>query len=104
MYEQSFTRAFKSEFELSPSEYRRNPISLNITPKIDISLIVALENAVIIKPYYVSKPAFKLGGTLHKVNYQEKFEGKPSHLAVDFFLTAIFINDTSFARIRLCQN
>lgn len=85
IYEQSFTRAFKSEFKISPLEYRRNPITLNITPKIDISLIVELENAVIIKPYHVSKPAFMLGGMLNKVKFDEKFEGKPNSLAVDFY-------------------
>jgi len=85
IYEQSFTRAFKSEFKISPLDYRRNPVTLSITPKIDISLIVELENAVIIKPFHVSKPAFRLGGMLSKVNLDEKFEGKPNCLGVDFF-------------------
>ncbi|MCL6612652.1 MAG: helix-turn-helix transcriptional regulator, partial [Peptococcaceae bacterium] len=85
-YEQSFTRAFKEDFGLSPSEYRRNPCHVQITPKADPSLLIELDQALIVKPFHVFRPAFELGGLLHQVSIRENLEEfKATSLAVDFF-------------------
>ncbi|WP_105619528.1 helix-turn-helix domain-containing protein [Vallitalea okinawensis] len=85
-YEQSYTRAFKTEFSLSPSEFRQNPKSVNITPKADISLLTELENSVIIKPFHIFRPSFTLGGILNKVELRENEKNyKATNVAIDFF-------------------
>lgn len=85
-YEQSFTRAFKSEFGISPIEYRQEQKTVIITPKADIKLLVELENAVIIKPFHVSKPSFTIGGVLNRVeNIDNEKNYKSTNVAVDFF-------------------
>ncbi|WP_342476818.1 helix-turn-helix domain-containing protein [Paenibacillus sp. FSL H7-0350] len=85
-YEQSFTRAFKGEFGLSPSEYRRSPRHVPITPKADPSLLIELDHALLVRPFHVFRPAFELGGLLHQVSIQENLqEFKATSLAVEFF-------------------
>lgn len=85
-YEQSFTRAFKGEYGLSPSEYRRSPGHVQITPKADPSLLIELDNALLVRPFHVFRPAFELGGLLHQVSIQEnRDEFKATSLANDFF-------------------
>lgn len=85
-YEQSFSRAFKAEFGVSPHEYRQKPITVNITPKADVTMLMELDNAVIIKPFHVYKPAFTLVGVLNKVrNEDNEKQFKSTHVAVDFF-------------------
>lgn len=73
-YEQSFTRAFKGEFGLSPSEYRRSPRHVPITPKADPSLLIELDHALLVRPFHVFRPAFELGGLLHQVSIQENLQ------------------------------
>jgi len=85
-YEQSFTRAFKSEFGVSPTDYRKEQKIVNITPKADVELLIELENAVIIKPFHVSRPSFTIGGVLNKVdNIDNEKNYKSTNVAIDFF-------------------
>ena len=85
-YESSYTRTFKSEFSVSPSEYRNNPNTVNITPKADISMVTDLENAVIIKPFHCYKPSFIIGGVNYKVGYQDNDNNFiASRAAAEFF-------------------
>lgn len=85
-YEQSYTRAFKDEFGLSPSAYRNNSSPVHITPQADPSLLVELDQALLVKPFHIYRPAFELGGLLHQVSIKENAEDfKANRLAVEFF-------------------
>jgi len=77
-YEPSFSRAFKKHFGISPKHYRDNKKVIEITPKLDLSFIVELNEALIVKPVFKKLPAFKLAGQLHTVTTEEKFQYKPS--------------------------
>ncbi|MCH4886374.1 AraC family transcriptional regulator [Acidaminobacter sp. JC074] len=83
-YEQSFSRAFKKQFGLSPKYYRDHPKEIKITPKLDLSFIFEIKDALIVKPVFKRLPAFKIGGLRHHVTLEDKFKYKPSRLARDF--------------------
>lgn len=84
-YEQSFTRAFKKNFGLTPSQYRQKNIALKIRPKLDLSFVVDLEDAVIIKPEHVMMPPMQVAGLRCEISQDEKYRGKASEKGVDFF-------------------
>lgn len=83
-YEQSFSRAFKQNFGISPKHYREASTVIDLTPKMDLSFVIELKDAVIAKPVFKKLPSFKLGGLIHRVSFKEKFQYKPSELAKDF--------------------
>lgn len=84
-YEQSFSRAFKTKFGVSPHHFRNSLIGANITPKMDLSFIIDLKDALIAKPRFVKLPAFHIGGTTHRVTIEEKFKNKPTDIGSEFF-------------------
>jgi len=86
VYEQSFSRAFKKKFGISPKNYRENTTAIELTPKLDLSFIYEVKDAMIVKPVFKRLPSFKIGGLLHRVSIEEKYEYKPSMLAKDFHL------------------
>lgn len=85
-YEQSYARAFKSKFNVSPVNYRVSPKAVNITPKANVSVLTELESALIIKPFHIYRPSFVIGGILNKVGIDENEKDyKATNVAVDFF-------------------
>lgn len=84
-YEQSFSRAFKKRFRISPKHYRQDSIAIELIPKLDLSFIVELKDAMIVRPIFKRLPSFKIAGPLHRVSVEEKFQYKPSNLANEFF-------------------
>ncbi len=86
VYEQSFSRAFKKKFGISPKNYRENTTAIELTPKLDLSFIYEVKDAMIVKPIFKRLPSFKIGGLLHRVSIEEKYKYKPSMLAKDFHL------------------
>ncbi|MBI9011491.1 MAG: helix-turn-helix domain-containing protein [Clostridiales bacterium] len=84
-YEQSFSRAFKSKFGISPHFFRNSTIGANITPKMDLSFIIDLKDSLIAKPKFVKLPAFQIGGITHRVTIKEKFKNKPTDIGHEFF-------------------
>jgi len=84
-YEQSFSRAFKQRFGISPKHYRDNTTAIDLIPKLDLSFITELNDAMIVQPTFKRLPAFQIGGLLHRVSIKEKYLYKPSNLAKDFY-------------------
>ena len=84
-YEQSFSRAFKQRFGISPKHYRDNTTEIELIPKLDLSFIIELKDAMIVQPIFRRLPAFQIGGLLHRVSIEDKYQYKPSILAKDFF-------------------
>lgn len=61
-YEQSYIRAFKKEFGLSPGIYRTHPTSIKLTKSIYPLHYTSLSNGVLIHPVYVYKPQINVIG------------------------------------------
>lgn len=75
-YEQSYIRAFEKAFAISPDRFRRQKPIINITDKINLQYIKAIgENAYILTPDIVIKPAFLTAGIKYKIDadYDMKF-------------------------------
>lgn len=72
-YEQSYERAFKQMFGITPSSFRQQNCELPIVPRVDTTLLNDISTGIILPPVYCTKPRFHLAGlkilTNHKENY-----------------------------------
>lgn len=66
-HEQSYIRAFRKKFGYTPQKVRSDRISMVITEKININDIIAFNNSVTYKPFYVFKQKFDIVGIEHKI-------------------------------------
>lgn len=69
-YEQSFSRAFKDEFGMTPGKYRMTQPILNITPPIH-DYGYACGSGLLFGPEFVMFPEITLIGTEHDIPYQD---------------------------------
>ncbi len=85
-YEQSYERAFKQLFGLTPSAYRLNNCELPIIPKLDISLLNDTAKGILVAPRYCTKPRFYLAGIKALINHKENYNTATANsLALDFY-------------------
>lgn len=61
-YEQSYIRAFKSEFSITPHQYRKNQGLLNVTQKLSLSDLLIFEDGILLPPEKVFLPELYLVG------------------------------------------
>ncbi|VBB06737.1 Hypothetical protein LUCI_1973 [Lucifera butyrica] len=66
-YEQSYIRAFRKKFGVTPLKVRSEPVSLNIQEKINVDEILSVSNSVVYKPSFMFKQRFFLTGVKHKI-------------------------------------
>lgn len=66
-HEQSYIRAFRKKFGYTPQKVRSDQISIQIKEKININDIIAFNNSVTYKPFYVFKQKFNIVGAQHKI-------------------------------------
>jgi len=64
-YEQSYIRAFVSEYGMTPSKFRKGCFTVNLTEKINIAEFIQLDNGIVFETGFVLKPAFYLVGSRH---------------------------------------
>lgn len=57
-YEQSYIRAFVSEYGMTPSKFRKGCFTVNLTEKINIAELIQLDNGIVFETGFVLKPAF----------------------------------------------
>lgn len=85
-YYQSYTRAFKNEFKITPEEFRKGKDTIKIVEKINMDHIKPVGKGIIIKPDYVIKPEFNIIGIKHKIYIQDNLENQTSNkIARDFY-------------------
>jgi AraC family transcriptional regulator len=72
-YEQTYIRAFKEEFDISPFKYRKAPFPLKIVEKIDVDLCIDFKNGVLAKPIFVVRPEIKVVGIKDIISIEEKY-------------------------------
>lgn len=66
-HEQSYIRAFKKRFGYTPLKVRSDQISIGITEKINTSDVLAVNNSITYKPFYVFKQKFYIAGTKYRI-------------------------------------
>jgi len=86
-HEQSYTRAFKKQFGITPSRFRKEMPMLSLVEKADISHLREIQNGVIFKPSIVFKSAIQLVGLKHKIDIAANMENFIANkVGNDFFL------------------
>lgn len=73
-HEQSYTRAFKKQFGITPSRFRKEMPMLYLVEKADISNLREIQDGVIFKPSNIFKPTIQLVGLKHKINIADNMQ------------------------------
>lgn len=85
-YEQTYERAFKQLFSISPSAFRRDRPQLPVVQLPSMADLEPIGQGVVIKPAFVLKPQFHLMGMEHEIVHEQNYnELTASKLAVDFY-------------------
>lgn len=70
-YEQSYIRAFKHTFNITPSQYRKLKSELHIEQKIDINTLRNIGQGLVIQPRMCVKPQFYVQGIKKEIIHAE---------------------------------
>lgn len=85
-YEQSYVRAFKRLFRISPSQFRKQHCELPVIQRMDTSLIYNTSQGILIAPRYCKKPKFYLAGIKSLINHNENYiDGSANKNALNFY-------------------
>ena len=86
-YEQTYQRAFKRLFGMSPAEFRRHRIELPIDHRLDCGLIYDLPQGVLLSPRYCILPTFCVAGVEELINHRENRENITANALALYFHT-----------------
>ncbi|MDP9701592.1 AraC family transcriptional regulator [Paenibacillus intestini] len=90
-HEQSYIRAFKQAFGITPLQYRKQGAGdLQFTARMTSSMITILPYGYIFHPIYVRKPAIKLIGQQSRIRYVDNEEYYKSNSAGNLFYEKYF--------------
>ena len=84
-YEQSYIRAFRSEFGTTPGSLRKSGQIVKITPPLNLFDVNKIFDGISFSPEIVMVPEFYCCGKQYQVKYSESLEVAPA-LAMDFWL------------------
>jgi AraC family transcriptional regulator len=73
-HEQSYTRAFKKQFDIAPSRFRKETPMIALIEKADISHLKEIQDGVVFKPSIVFKPTIQLIGLKHKIDMADNMQ------------------------------
>lgn len=84
-HEQSYIRAFKQQFHITPAQYRKQPVEVPIEQRIDISQLSNIGQGLLIEPEMIRKTGFFIQGIeqkhIHELNYTND---TTNHQALEF--------------------
>ncbi|WP_058303416.1 AraC family transcriptional regulator [Gorillibacterium timonense] len=84
--ERTYTRAFKDEFNTSPSKWRRNPIPLQILDRFNANFLQIAGDGLIFFRSITVRPPFSIAGLEFTVDERDNRENQTANrLGVDFF-------------------
>jgi len=83
-YEQSYIRAFRKKFGCTPLKVRTDDISIRLTEKINPKEILAVDNSITYKPFFVFRQKFNIVGEEHKI-FSKSGENIASSYGLEFF-------------------
>ena len=78
-YEQSYSRAFRRLFGISPGEYRKEPRELPVLPKFDVGTLLFLPQGILLEPRYCRLPAFRVVGLESLIRHDENWRTKSAN-------------------------
>ncbi len=86
-HEQSYIRAFKKAFSITPAKYRKSPFELKITHPLSTKSFMRMRDGILFDEKIVSLPSFYLLGVKNRINGNESFtEDTAKNMGMDFFL------------------
>jgi len=92
-YEQSFIRAFKREFGLTPGQLRLGGHFTKVMPPLQLSALNKTDGGLFFGPEFVMVPQFHLVGKRHTINRSESLEKAPEAAKDFWFNYQAAIND-----------
>lgn len=85
-HEQSYIRAFKQKFKLTPAKYRKKQCQLEIEPRIDTNRLKQVGQGIVIQPKVVMQPLFHMQGIQRRIVHSENYMYKTTNqLAEEFW-------------------
>lgn len=85
-YEQTYIRAFRGLFDVSPTAYRSRPREIAVVPKYDTSFVHDLSQGIILEPYFCMKPEFYVTGMGTEIVHSENSACLTANkFALDFY-------------------
>jgi len=85
-HEQSYIRAFKKHFSITPGKYRKNTTPLPIVHPISLSECFQIQNGLVFKPQFIHLPSINLVGLKGYIDGDESMtKGTAKNRAQDFF-------------------
>jgi len=85
-HEQSYTRAFKQQFNMTPSRYRKLQCEISIEPKIDVNHMHNIAQGLVIQPRICIKPQFYVQGIQKEIIHKENLIYHTTNILAEKFL------------------
>lgn len=83
-YEQSYERAFRSQFDITPTAYRNAPKELEIVHMLDTCSIRDIANGIFVAPRFFVLPEMAFAGIRHVIPLQPKQPTAANEAALRF--------------------
>ena len=69
-HEQTYIRAFRKQFGITPSKFRNSSHELQLIEKFDTAHLTEIEDGIIFHPVFKAKPSFLLAGIQHSIDIE----------------------------------
>ena len=83
-HEQSFIRAFKREYGITPWQYKDKGAIIKVTPPFTMDDFINISNGILSMPDIVIIPEMYLMGEVHLISWEETMEKSP-RVAIEFW-------------------
>jgi AraC family transcriptional regulator len=85
-YEQTYIRAFKNEYCVTPSRFRKKPVPLKIVDKFNLAICMDFKSGILFRPQYIVIPEFKVIGIKDIIVARENYtKNMANNRGVEFF-------------------
>lgn len=75
-YEQTYIRAFKKQFGVTPAAFRSQTEGLRIIEKYDVSRLANVAGGIVFEPYFIVKPSFTVVGLTYLIHAETNLTAK----------------------------
>ena len=84
-HEQSYIRAFKQKFHITPAQYRKSKCEMPIEQKIDTHHLRQIGQGLMIEPHMCIKPQFHVQGIQQEIIHEENLIHKTTNKLAELF-------------------
>ena len=82
-HEQSYIRAFKQQFNITPAQYRRVHCEMPVVEKLDIAMLSCDDNSFVVAPRMCIMPQFYLQGIEREIIHDHNYYHQDTNRLVD---------------------